>query len=136
MVCHQLCYHVHKQLFLQFFIELMLDSMQEADEQGRSYLFLRSSATNRPYQIHVAYAARQPSMINLFSIRANVLARYATFIKTGTSLYTLIRKNRSSGFSSLTTWLAHSKKKNCDVCKHPYLFTKGVPSCRYIFRIC
>ncbi|KAF8903526.1 hypothetical protein CPB84DRAFT_1814671 [Gymnopilus junonius] len=25
----------------------------------------------------------------------------------------------------LTTWLAHSKKKNCDVCKHPYAFTKG-----------
>ncbi|KAF8872840.1 hypothetical protein CPB84DRAFT_1818035 [Gymnopilus junonius] len=24
----------------------------------------------------------------------------------------------------LTTWLAHSKKKNCDVCKHPYAFTK------------
>ena len=28
---------------------------------------------------------------------------------------------------SLTTWLAHSKKKNCDVCKHPYSFTKGEP---------
>lgn len=27
---------------------------------------------------------------------------------------------------SLTTWLAHSKKKNCDVCKHPYTFTKGM----------
>ncbi|KAG6852930.1 hypothetical protein C0991_008075 [Blastosporella zonata] len=25
---------------------------------------------------------------------------------------------------SLTTWLSHSKKKNCDVCKHPYSFTK------------
>ncbi|KAF8159833.1 hypothetical protein B0H34DRAFT_704960 [Crassisporium funariophilum] len=24
----------------------------------------------------------------------------------------------------LTTWLAHSKKKNCDVCKHSYSFTK------------
>lgn len=24
----------------------------------------------------------------------------------------------------LSTWLAHSKKKNCDVCKHPYAFTK------------
>ncbi|KIY52974.1 hypothetical protein FISHEDRAFT_34386, partial [Fistulina hepatica ATCC 64428] len=24
----------------------------------------------------------------------------------------------------LTTWLAHSKKKTCDVCKHPYKFTK------------
>ncbi|KAJ7780224.1 hypothetical protein DFH07DRAFT_729968 [Mycena maculata] len=24
----------------------------------------------------------------------------------------------------LTTWLAHSKKKTCDVCKHPYTFTK------------
>ncbi|KXN87669.1 ERAD-associated E3 ubiquitin-protein ligase doa10 [Leucoagaricus sp. SymC.cos] len=24
----------------------------------------------------------------------------------------------------LTTWLAHSKKKTCDVCKHPYSFTK------------
>ncbi|KAH8832844.1 hypothetical protein DL96DRAFT_1667326 [Flagelloscypha sp. PMI_526] len=24
----------------------------------------------------------------------------------------------------LTTWLAHSKKKHCDVCKHPYSFTK------------
>jgi len=27
--------------------------------------------------------------------------------------------------NSLTTWLAHSKKKTCDVCKHPYSFTKG-----------
>ncbi|KAF9460561.1 hypothetical protein BDZ94DRAFT_1197761 [Collybia nuda] len=26
----------------------------------------------------------------------------------------------------LTTWLAHSKKKTCDVCKHPYSFTKGM----------
>jgi E3 ubiquitin-protein ligase DOA10 len=26
---------------------------------------------------------------------------------------------------SLTTWLTHSKKKTCDVCKHPYAFTKG-----------
>ncbi|KAF5383819.1 hypothetical protein D9615_003736 [Tricholomella constricta] len=24
----------------------------------------------------------------------------------------------------LTTWLSHSKKKNCDVCKHSYAFTK------------
>ncbi|KAG9309896.1 hypothetical protein JVU11DRAFT_9928 [Chiua virens] len=24
----------------------------------------------------------------------------------------------------LTTWLSHSKKKTCDVCKHPYSFTK------------
>lgn len=24
----------------------------------------------------------------------------------------------------LTTWLSHSKKKSCDVCKHPYSFTK------------
>ncbi|KAI0029551.1 hypothetical protein K488DRAFT_56109 [Vararia minispora EC-137] len=24
----------------------------------------------------------------------------------------------------LTTWLAHSKKKTCDLCKHPYAFTK------------
>ncbi|GBE86611.1 hypothetical protein SCP_0904900 [Sparassis crispa] len=24
----------------------------------------------------------------------------------------------------LTTWLAHSKKQTCDVCKHPYAFTK------------
>lgn len=30
--------------------------------------------------------------------------------------------------SSLTTWLAHSKKKTCDVCKHPYSFTKGPPA--------
>ena len=27
--------------------------------------------------------------------------------------------------NSLTTWLSHSKKKTCDVCKHPYAFTKG-----------
>ncbi|KAH0835462.1 hypothetical protein J3R83DRAFT_9100 [Lanmaoa asiatica] len=26
--------------------------------------------------------------------------------------------------SILTTWLSHSKKKTCDVCKHPYSFTK------------
>jgi len=27
---------------------------------------------------------------------------------------------------SLTTWLSHSRKKTCDVCKYPYSFTKGV----------
>src|SRR5258707_9838974 len=26
---------------------------------------------------------------------------------------------------SLTTWLTHSKKQHCDVCKFPYSFTKG-----------
>ena len=63
--------------------------MQEADEQGRSYFFLRAWVTHHPYQIHVVYAARQPSMINLFSIRVNVLALYGTSIKTGKSLHTL-----------------------------------------------
>ena len=74
-------------------------------------------------------------MINLFSIRANVLALYVTFIRTGTSFQTSIWNNRPSGFSSLTTWLAHSKKKNCDVCKYPYLFTKGVLLLGCIFGI-
>ena len=97
--------------------------------------FLGFRVTHHPFQIHAVYAARQPSMINHFSIRANVLALYATFIKTGTSLHTLIQNTRSSGSSSLTTWLAHSKKKNCDVCKYPYLFTKGVLLCGYVFRI-
>lgn len=27
---------------------------------------------------------------------------------------------------SLTTWLKHSKKQSCDLCKHPYAFTKGI----------
>ncbi|KAG6826951.1 hypothetical protein H0H92_013788 [Tricholoma furcatifolium] len=31
----------------------------------------------------------------------------------------------------LTTWLSHSKKKNCDVCKHPYSFTKGLLACHH-----
>lgn len=31
----------------------------------------------------------------------------------------------SHSFHSLTTWLSHSKKKTCDLCKHPYTFTKG-----------
>lgn len=29
-------------------------------------------------------------------------------------------------WGSLTTWLEHSKKKTCDVCKHQYSFSKGV----------
>lgn len=29
---------------------------------------------------------------------------------------------------SLTTWLEHSKKKTCDVCKHQYSFSKGASS--------
>ena len=35
---------------------------------------------------------------------------------------------------SLTTWLSHSKKKTCDVCKHPYSFTKGKASPVYSVR--
>ena len=35
---------------------------------------------------------------------------------------------------SLATWLAHSKKKSCDVCKHSYAFTKGRPQ-RVISRL-
>lgn len=33
---------------------------------------------------------------------------------------------------SLKTWLAHSKKKTCDICKHPYSFEKG--TCRIMLR--
>jgi hypothetical protein len=36
-----------------------------------------------------------------------------------------IPPGRANTSSSLTTWLSHSKKKTCDVCKHPYSFTKG-----------
>ena len=33
---------------------------------------------------------------------------------------------------SLKTWLAHSRKKTCDICKYPYSFEKG--TCRIMLR--
>jgi hypothetical protein len=70
--------------------------MQEADEQGRLALLLEALVTHHTaYQIHVVYAVRQLSTINLFSIRANVRALYATFIKTGTFLHTSLQNRRS-----------------------------------------
>ena len=52
-----------------------------------------------------------------------------TFIKIGGSQYpNVCRSWPPSALTyllySLTTWLAHSKKKTCDVCKHPCSFTK------------
>ena len=64
--------------------------MQEADEQGRLALLEALVTHHTACQIHVVYAVRQLSTINLFSIRANVRAPYATFIKTGTFLHTLL----------------------------------------------
>nr|VWO98567.1 Transcriptional repressor rco-1 [Ganoderma boninense] len=45
--------------------------------------------------------------------------------------FTLANVPGPSGTSTRTEWLAHSKKKTCDVCKHPYSFTKVLPSNRF-----
>ncbi|KAG6888471.1 hypothetical protein C0995_008044 [Termitomyces sp. Mi166 len=59
-------------------------------------------------------------------ILANARERFGISIKIGKYRYwsskDLFVTLRAS--NSLTTWLSHSKKKNCDVCKHPYSFTK------------
>ncbi|CUA78051.1 E3 ubiquitin-protein ligase MARCH6 [Rhizoctonia solani] len=57
---------------------------------------------------HVVSAAHPLRKISHCSIRASVQARFAISTRTG----------------NLTTWLAHSKKRSCDVCKYEYGFTK------------
>lgn len=107
--------------------------MQEADEQGRSSFLLRSKLTHHPtrYMSDMQCASRAWST----SFPSVQMFWHYTLHSSGlVSLFTLIWNSRSSGFSSLTTWLAHSKKKNCDVCKYPYLFTKGVLLLRMYFR--
>lgn len=67
----------------------------------------------------------QLNLISLSSILANARGPFVTFIKTGKVACALCAWKLTVSPNSLTTWLAHSKKKTCDVCKHPYSFTKG-----------
>lgn len=78
-------------------------------------------------QIHVGFAVHQPSQTSRYTILASALERYDTFIRIGTcsQCKTDTFTERRHATCSLTTWLAHSKKKSCDVCKHSYSFTKG-----------
>lgn len=71
----------------------------------------------------------QPNPTNPYTILANVLEQYDIFTKTGENYRLCIITVLQLTHLSLTTWLAHSKKKTCDVCKHPYSFTKGMLLC-------
>ncbi|GJJ11157.1 hypothetical protein Clacol_005388 [Clathrus columnatus] len=62
------------------------------------------------FQTLVEYAAGQENQINHYSTLVNVLAQFDIFTKIVDF--------------SLKTWLDHSKKTTCDVCKYPYAFTK------------
>ena len=76
-------------------------------------------------QIHVVFAAHQQSQASPCFIPANVQEQFDTFTRIGELIPFLAVSVAHHPQSSLTTWLAHSKKKTCDVCKYPYSFTKG-----------
>lgn len=66
--------------------------------------------------------------MSLSSILANAQAAFDTSIKNGADpAFSLTRSSCLPPVSfSLTTWLQHSKKKNCDVCQTQYAFKKGM----------
>ncbi|PPQ87179.1 hypothetical protein CVT26_014436 [Gymnopilus dilepis] len=52
-------------------------------------------------------------------------AESATHMRNPTSLSSTRANARvQSGISIKIAWLAHSNKKKCDLCRHPYAFTK------------
>ena len=82
-------------------------------------------------QTHAVYAAHPQSPTSHSFIHASAPGQSVIFIRTGQCPPRLSCCSTSRliiSLLSLTTWLAHSKKKNCDVCKHPYSFTKGILS--------
>ncbi|KAG5336960.1 hypothetical protein C0989_011398 [Termitomyces sp. Mn162] len=95
--------------------------MQEAEEQGVSSGSSDGTDTQDQVflQIHVASAVLRLKRASPSSIPANVQEQFGISIKIGQY--------------NLTTWLSHSKKKNCDVCKHPYSFTKGIVCIQYAY---
>jgi hypothetical protein len=102
--------------------------MQEAEEQGDQPQILGDRTGNFiRLQIPAASAARPQNQVNHSFTLANAQAPSVTSTKIGTLFDTRILQNiGTEAFASLTTWLSHSKKKTCDVCKHPYSFTKGL----------
>ena len=76
-------------------------------------------------QTHAASVAHQQNIINRYSTPANARAQFVIFTRIGNALCYDCTAEIDDFFDSLTTWLTHSKKKHCDVCKHPYSFTKG-----------
>lgn len=64
--------------------------------------------------------------MHLSSIRVNVPGRSSISTRNGKAVLVFTTASLKSGRPSLTTWLAHSKKKSCDVCKYQYSFTKGM----------
>ncbi|KAJ7623737.1 hypothetical protein FB45DRAFT_1089571, partial [Roridomyces roridus] len=81
--------------------------MQEAEEQGtsRSYTIRSNGPTARLDTCRICSAPAEPGQPLFYPCKCSGTIRY-------------IHQD------CLTTWLAHSKKKTCDVCKHPYSFTK------------
>ncbi|PBK83225.1 hypothetical protein ARMGADRAFT_1170598 [Armillaria gallica] len=74
-------------------------------------------------KIPAIYAALLLNLTNHSSIPANAQELSDIFTRTGA--YSGHNSRASADKTcSLTTWLSHSKKKTCDVCKHPYSFTK------------
>ncbi|KAJ3511235.1 hypothetical protein NLJ89_g4212 [Agrocybe chaxingu] len=83
--------------------------MQEADEQGVAFPFvhhlLKLMSGVPPDTCRICSAPAEPDQPLFHPCKCSGTIRY-------------IHQD------CLTTWLAHSKKKNCDVCKHSYSFTK------------
>lgn len=93
----------------------------------------------------------QQNRISPFSILANAPVPFAISIRTGKwtrrfVVFILSLRNQPAcshdhdlllkHIYSLTTWLAHSKKKTCDVCKAEYAFEKGMFHDRHTLRRC
>lgn len=77
-------------------------------------------------QTHAAYAVRQQSPTSLSFTHVNARVRSGIYTRTGELHRNSHRTPHSDAYPiSLQEWLAHSKKKTCDVCKYPYSFTKG-----------
>ncbi|KAF9244135.1 hypothetical protein BU15DRAFT_86088 [Melanogaster broomeanus] len=80
--------------------------MQEADEQGRRvYHIIKDLLTMESDTCRICSAPGEPGQPLFYPCKCSGTIRY-------------IHQD------CLTTWLSHSKKKTCDVCKHPYSFTK------------
>jgi hypothetical protein len=69
------------------------------------------------------------------SIHSPRLVRYRSVSAAPLSL-AVFKLTRHVKYPSLTTWLHHSKKKTCDVCKAEYAFEKGMTYFAWFGRQC
>lgn len=106
-------------------------------EEGSAFhLSPQATYLTNDLQTLVVSAVHPQKKDNRFFIHAGVRAPFVTSTRIG---MLLARYSLSSPLTdprrSLTTWLAHSKKKSCDVCKYQYSFTKGVLCLSYLSTI-